>query len=119
VLGSWLWAPCVAWPARSAVRYTGPCNAQTPNPIVVVGTRYDPNTSYPNAQITARRLGNTVLLTHEGYGHVTSPTQRMRTACDHELSHPVDRSSSRDRVPVGPSAVDPRFGEPLSGEPVQ
>jgi pimeloyl-ACP methyl ester carboxylesterase len=72
VLSWWRWAPCASWPARSADRYTGPWNATTKNPILVIGTRFDPNTPYEDARRTARRLGNAVLLTHDGYSH-TSP----------------------------------------------
>ena len=78
VITWWRWAPCASWPARSADRYTGPWNASTKNPILVIGTRFDPNTPYVNARRTARRLGNAVLLTHDGYSH-TSP--RDPSAC--------------------------------------
>jgi pimeloyl-ACP methyl ester carboxylesterase len=71
VNGWWLWAPCASWPVRSADRYTGPWNAPTRTPILVVGTRFDPNTPFVNARRVARRLGNAVLLTHDGYGHVS------------------------------------------------
>jgi pimeloyl-ACP methyl ester carboxylesterase len=36
-------APCASWPARPADRYTGPWTASTRNPILLVGTRFDPN----------------------------------------------------------------------------
>lgn len=65
------WAPCASWRARSADRYTGPWNASTPHPILVVGTRFDPATPYANAQRVARLLGSAVLLTHDGYGHTS------------------------------------------------
>ena len=73
ILGWWLWAPCASnWPATSDDRYTGPWNAKTANPILVIGSRYDPATSYQNAVTVAKRLGNAILLTHDGYGHVSS-----------------------------------------------
>ena len=68
----WRWAMCAQWPARSAERYTGPWNAKTRTPILVIGTDHDPNTPYANARRVARLLGNAVLLTHDGYSH-TSP----------------------------------------------
>ena len=68
----WLWAPCASWRTASANRYTGPWNATTPNPILVIGNRYDPRTKYANAPLAARRLGNAVLLTNNGYGHTSS-----------------------------------------------
>lgn len=71
VNGWWLWAPCAAWPVRGQDSYRGPWNASTPNPILLIGTRYDPNTAYKNAVRTQRLLGNAVLLTHDGYGHIS------------------------------------------------
>jgi pimeloyl-ACP methyl ester carboxylesterase len=69
LLGWWLWAPCAAWPLPSADRYIGPWNASTKAPILIVGTRFDPNTPFANAQRLEHLLGNAVLLTHDGYGH--------------------------------------------------
>jgi len=71
-LGWWLWAPCAAWPVRGQDNYRGPWNATTKNPILVIGTRHDPATAYINAVRSARRLGNAVLLTLNGYGHVSN-----------------------------------------------
>jgi pimeloyl-ACP methyl ester carboxylesterase len=112
-LGWWLWAPCAAWPARSAVRYTGPWNAYTQNPILLVGTTNDPNTSYANARITARRLGHAVLLTHDGYGHVSisDPSACIEQAVRNYLVELVaprrGTVCQSDRQPF-----DPRFGQP-------
>lgn len=71
VNGWLLWAPCASWRVRSADRYTGPWNAFTKNRILVIGTRFDPNTAYASAVRAASRLGNAVLLTHDGYGHTS------------------------------------------------
>jgi pimeloyl-ACP methyl ester carboxylesterase len=71
LLGWLLWAPCAAWPVRGQDNYRGPWNAKTKNPILLIGTRYDPATPYINAVRSARRLGNAVLLTLNGYGHVS------------------------------------------------
>lgn len=119
VLGWWLWAPCAAWRARSADRYTGPWNAHTKNPILVIGTRYDPNTSYANARITARRLGNAVLLTHDGYGHVSlvDPSACVQRAITGYLvglvAPPRGTVCQSNRQPF-----DPKFGEPPTGESI-
>jgi murein DD-endopeptidase MepM/ murein hydrolase activator NlpD/pimeloyl-ACP methyl ester carboxylesterase len=118
VLGWWLWAPCAAWPARSAQRYTGPWNAKTPNPVLVIGTRYDPNTAYANAQATAKRLGNAVLLTHDGYGHISfvDPSACVMAVYRRYLTElkPPARGTvcPSDRGPF-----DPEFGEPLPAAP--
>jgi pimeloyl-ACP methyl ester carboxylesterase len=71
-VNGWLiWAPCASWRVRSAERYTGPWNAFTSNRILVIGTRFDPNTAFVNAVGAASRLRNAVLLTHDGYGHTS------------------------------------------------
>ena len=70
--GWWLWGPCATWPVKSAHRYTGPWNATTPNPVLVVGTRAKRGPPTPGARAVAGLLGNAVLLTHDGYGHTTS-----------------------------------------------
>jgi pimeloyl-ACP methyl ester carboxylesterase len=74
----WINAPCASWPTRSADRYTGPWNATTKHPILLIGTRFDPQTPFRNARRAARRLGNAVLLTHDGYGHLS---RRDPSAC--------------------------------------
>jgi hypothetical protein len=67
----WEWAPCAAWPVRGQNNYRGPWNAKTPNPILLINQRYDPNSDYANAVHAEQYLGNAVLLTHEGYGHLS------------------------------------------------
>jgi pimeloyl-ACP methyl ester carboxylesterase len=72
VQGWWLWAPCAAnSSAKRDDRYTGPWDAKTKEPILLIGTRYDPNTGYRNTVRTQLLLGNAVLLTHQGYGHLS------------------------------------------------
>jgi pimeloyl-ACP methyl ester carboxylesterase len=71
ILGWWLWAPCASWPVRGEDNYRGPWDATTPNPILLIGTTGDPATGYANAVRSEQLLGNAVLLTHEGYGHVS------------------------------------------------
>jgi pimeloyl-ACP methyl ester carboxylesterase len=66
-----LWAPCSAWTVPAVHRYTGPWDATTPNPVLVIGTRYDPRTNYQASVTVSKTLGNAVLLTHEGYGHTS------------------------------------------------
>ena len=79
VLGWWLWAPCASnWPASSNDRYTGPWNASTETPILLINNRYDPATGYGNAQAAEKRLGNAVLLTVNGWGH---PSYQLPSTC--------------------------------------
>jgi hypothetical protein len=113
VNGWWLWAPCASWPTRSAERYTGPWNASTKTPILVVGTRFDPNTKFVTARRVARRLGNAVLLTHDGYGHVSvsDPSACTIRATGVYLvdlvAPPKGTACASDRQPF-----DPQFGQP-------
>ncbi len=81
VLGWWIWAPCAAnWP-ESTGSYTGPWNAKTPNPLLLIGNVYDPATSYSGAQNAEKALGNAVLLTVAGYGH---PSYQLPSTCTDE-----------------------------------
>jgi pimeloyl-ACP methyl ester carboxylesterase len=114
VNGWFLWAPCSSWPVRSAQRYIGPWNAYTETPILVIGTRFDPNTAFGNARRAARRLGNAVLLIHDGYGHTSA---QDRSACVERATsaYLVDlvTQSHRTVCPSGRLPFDPNFGEPL------
>ncbi|MFD5416239.1 alpha/beta hydrolase [Streptomyces nojiriensis] len=67
----WTWSgePCATWPARAANRYDGPWNKPTPNPVLVIGTTYDPSTPHSDAQAMAEELADARLLTNNGYGH--------------------------------------------------
>ncbi|MUM25492.1 alpha/beta hydrolase, partial [Mycobacterium sp. CBMA295] len=108
----WLWAPCASWTTVAANSYTGPWNAVTPNPVLVIGTTHDPNTPYRNAQSVAGLLGNAVLLTHDGYGHVSvsDPSVCVDRAVREylvDLRPPPNGSvCPSDRLPF-----DPAFGE--------
>jgi pimeloyl-ACP methyl ester carboxylesterase len=71
-LGWTLWAPCAAnWPGHATERYAGPWNAKTKTPILLLSNRHDPATGYANAKAAQRLLGNAVLLTENGFGHLT------------------------------------------------
>jgi pimeloyl-ACP methyl ester carboxylesterase len=109
-----LWAPCSAWTVPAVDRYAGPWDAMTPNPVLVIGTRYDPRTAFPASVLVARTLRNASLLIHEGYGHTSDADP---SACvEHDVAAylatlvtPADGAVCRsDREPF-----DPRFGEPL------
>ena len=82
-----------------ADQYTGPWNAHTKNPILVIGTTFDPATPYANARRVARLLGNAILLTHAGYGH-TSEADPSKCVTDATSSYLVDLIT-----PPGPYAA--------------
>jgi pimeloyl-ACP methyl ester carboxylesterase len=112
-LGWLIGAPCASWPVRATDRYTGPWNASTPNPILLVGTRFDPNTPLAGVRHAAQLLGNAILLTHDGYGHIS--TSDPSACVDEALSRylvdlrtpPRGTVCRSDRLPF-----DPDFGQP-------
>jgi len=69
----WTWAssPCASWSAFDAARYMGPFTAATANPVLVVGTRFDPATRYEGAELVRSLLPASSLLTVEGWGHTS------------------------------------------------
>lgn len=68
---AWTWVSsiCAVWPGVGADRYTGPWNAHTANPVLVVGNFFDPATRYEGAQTVAGLLPNSRLLSYAGWGH--------------------------------------------------
>jgi pimeloyl-ACP methyl ester carboxylesterase len=118
--GWWLWAPCASWQVPSAERYTGPWTANTDNPILIIGNKYDPRTKYANSVLASHRLGNAVLLTLQGYGHTSDVD--ASTCLDDAVTNylvttttpPVGTICQPDRAPF-----DPDFGKPLfRGQPI-
>jgi pimeloyl-ACP methyl ester carboxylesterase len=109
----WTNASCASWPTRSADRYTGPWNATTKHPILLIGTRFDPQTPLGSARRAQRLLGNAVLLTHDGYGHLSrrDPSACVMRATGSylvDLTSPPNGTVCRsDHLPF-----DPDFGQP-------
>lgn len=114
----WINAPCASWPVASADRYTGPWNATTRHPILLVGTRFDPQTPLRSARRAERRLGNAVLLTHDGYGHLS---RRDPSTCVVQAtgSYLVDLSvpARGTTCPSDHLPFDPDFGQPVPPTP--
>lgn len=81
------------------------------NPILLVNQTHDPNTGYANALVAVRLLGNAVLLTHEGYGHLSfqDPSICVDEAYSEYLIHlvtpPPGSVCKSDHLPF-----DPEFG---------
>ena len=110
---AWEWATCASWPVRGEDAYRGPWNAVTPNPILVVNQTHDPNGSYANAVAAEKLLGNAVLLTHEGYGHLwfqdpsTCVDEAMADYLTELITPPRGTVCQSDHQPF-----DPDFGQP-------
>ncbi|NNF55910.1 MAG: alpha/beta fold hydrolase [Acidimicrobiales bacterium] len=71
----WTWSSsvCDNWPGADDDRYTGPWNAETANPVLVVNNEFDPATAYVGAVAMDNELGNSQLLTVVGgRGHIAS-----------------------------------------------
>ena len=69
----WTWAssPCAVWSGFDKDRYRGPFDHETANPVLVVGTRYDPATRYEGAVTVDELLPDSALLTVNGWGHTS------------------------------------------------
>jgi pimeloyl-ACP methyl ester carboxylesterase len=110
----WEWAICAAWPTRGQDAYRGPWGAKTKNPILLINQTHDPNTAYVNAKRAEKYLGNAVLLTLDGYGHL--PFQDPSACVDaaqteylvHLVTPPKATVCHADRQPF-----DPEFLQPL------
>jgi pimeloyl-ACP methyl ester carboxylesterase len=68
---TWLSSPCAEWPGVDEDRYTGPWNARTAHPVLVVGNRFDPATPYAGAVIVHHLLPHSALLTLKAWGHTS------------------------------------------------
>ena len=112
-MGWQIGAPCASWPARAAHPASGPWDVTTRDPILVVGTRLDPNTPLAAARRVAHRLGNASLLVHDGYGHLTlaDPSACVqRTIGRYLVDVVVPRSGTvcrSDRLPFDPEHAGP------------
>ena len=110
-MGYQIGAACAAWPVRARDRYTGPWDAATRHPILIVNNRYDPNSPLPGARTAARELGNAVLLIHDGIGHlsVNDPSACVDRAVGRYLTTltPPPRGTV---CPSDASPFDPGYG---------
>jgi pimeloyl-ACP methyl ester carboxylesterase len=114
VLGWGAWAACASWPATSADPYTGPWDASTKNPVLVMGIRFDPNTAFANARSVARLLGNAVLLKQQGYGHGTyTDPSACATAALGEYLVDLVLPEPGTVCPSDREPFDPDFGLPV------
>lgn len=69
----WTWAgfPCGAWTIEDDDAYTGPYDADTAHPVLVIGNLYDPATRYEGAQTARALLPNSALVTVHTPGHTS------------------------------------------------
>ncbi|HEX6523587.1 MAG TPA: alpha/beta hydrolase [Streptosporangiaceae bacterium] len=76
---AWLGVQCAqdAWTAHDQDAYRGPFDRRTAAPVLVIGSRWDPVTSYDNAVNVARLLPNSRLVASDNWGH----TALLTSAC--------------------------------------
>lgn len=69
----WTWAssPCAVWSSIDSDVYRGPYNANTANPVLIIGNLYDPATRYEGAVAARALLPNAGLLTVDEPGHTS------------------------------------------------
>jgi pimeloyl-ACP methyl ester carboxylesterase len=89
---AWAWASvqCArdTWTARDEDAYSGPFNRRTKNPVLVVGSWWDPATNYHDAEAVSRMLPNSRLLSSDNWGHTAYGTSPCATAAiDNYLLH--------------------------------
>jgi pimeloyl-ACP methyl ester carboxylesterase len=68
---TWSWSVCAEWKAFDSGRYMGPFTKTTANPLLVVGTRFDPATPYEGAVTVHDLMPDSALLTVNGWGHTS------------------------------------------------
>jgi pimeloyl-ACP methyl ester carboxylesterase len=78
-LYAWVTVQCAhnTWTARDENVYRGPFDRRTAAPVLVVGGKWDPVTSYGNAVKMARLLPNSRLVASDSWGH----TALLTSAC--------------------------------------
>ena len=112
---TWFSSICEPWPGWDDDHYDGPWNRTTANPVLVVGTRFDPATPYHGAVIVDRLLPRSRLLTLAGWGH----TSLFASAC---IDAHVSTYLLTTRVPPRGTVCQPDvvpFAEPAAAQAVQ
>jgi pimeloyl-ACP methyl ester carboxylesterase len=106
----WLWqsVACASWRAPAADRYAGPWDRRTANPVLVLGTTFDPSSPYAGAVAMSRLLARARLLTVDGYGHIVQgnpsacATRYLTRYLMHLTLPPIGTRCKQDQQPFGP-----------------
>jgi pimeloyl-ACP methyl ester carboxylesterase len=62
-------SPCLGWTMRAADPYVGPWNRPTQNPVLVIGSSFDPATAFGSSIRLAQELADARFLPVIGFGH--------------------------------------------------
>lgn len=68
---------CAAWLMKAKEVYTGPWNAETKNPLLIIGNTYDPVTPLISAQGNSEVFNGSALLQQNGYGVGSSKPMKI------------------------------------------
>ena len=73
---AWLTVQCArnTWTAQDKNAYRGPFDRRTAAPVLVIGAKWDPATSYGNAVTVAHMLPNSRLIASDSWGHEAAGT---------------------------------------------
>jgi hypothetical protein len=109
---AWLTVQCArnTWTARDQDTYRGPFDRPTSAPVLVIGDKWDPVTSYGNAVKVAHMLRDSRLIASDSWGHETVGTSAcVDNAVFGYLIHPLARAPriTRCRGDVQPFAPSP------------
>ncbi len=81
---AWAWASASCarntWTVRDEDAYTGLFNRRTKNPVLVVGSFWDPATNYADAVKSSKLLPNSRLLSSANWGHTAYGTSACVTS---------------------------------------
>jgi pimeloyl-ACP methyl ester carboxylesterase len=97
---TWFTSICQPWPGWDDDHYDGPWNRTTADPVLVVGTRFDPATPFHGAVTVDRLLPRSRLLTLAGWGH----TSLFSSAC---IDAYVSTYFLTSRVPARGTVCEP------------
>ena len=100
---TWFSSFCATWDGIDADRYVGPFERVTANPVLLVGTRFDPASPYDNAMTVNRMLPRSVLLTVDGWGH-TSADVPSRCAVQAVSRYLIHQAPPPHRTTCAPDA---------------
>ncbi|WP_265523463.1 alpha/beta hydrolase [Oerskovia flava] len=104
---AWVGAQCAPVLVRDTDAYTGPWEQTTQEPVLVIGTRFDPATPYSFTEPYAAHYPDARVLTVEGWGHTTlgasvcADAAIARYLVDGEA--PTEATCEQDLVPFGPA----------------
>lgn len=104
---TWIGQACEFLPIRDKDAYRGPWQQNVTQPVMVIGTRFDPATPYSATRPYANLFPDARMLTVEGWGHTTIG---VSTCADAAITRylvnraaPADGSTCRqDRTPFQP-----------------